>query len=107
LFEAYPAERNRPVTRSHPYAKPKEEKENPPTTDVAVEPTVEMEGIRPTGSTESVQGNVQRMVQPTTSTAQPAPIRPKKKMITRKRPLQKPQPSIAAHIQPYNIVADL
>ncbi|CAB4429356.1 unnamed protein product [Rhizophagus irregularis] len=65
LFEAYPAERNRPVTRSHPYAKPKEEKENPPTTDVAVEPTVEMEGIRPTGSTESVQGNVQRMVQPT------------------------------------------
>ncbi|CAB4496089.1 unnamed protein product [Rhizophagus irregularis] len=66
-----------------------------------------MEGIRPTGSTESVQGNVQRMVQPTTSTVQPAPIRLKKKMITRKRPLQKPQPSIAAHIQPYNIVADL
>ncbi|PKC02897.1 hypothetical protein RhiirA5_452867, partial [Rhizophagus irregularis] len=108
LFEAYPAERNRPVTRSHPYAKTKEEKEDPPiTTDVAVEPTVRMEEIRPTGSTESVQGNVQRIVQPTISTVQPTPIRPKKKMVARKRPLQKPQPSIAAHIQPYNIVADL
>ncbi|CAB5391489.1 unnamed protein product [Rhizophagus irregularis] len=104
----YPAERNRPVTRSHPYAKTKEEKEDPPiTTDVAVEPTVRMEEIRPTGSTESVQGNVQRIVQPTISTVQPTPIRPKKKMVARKRPLQKPQPSIAAHIQPYNIVADL
>lgn len=108
MFEAYPAERNRPVTRSHPYAKTKEEKEDPPiTTDVAVEPTVRMEEIRPTGSTESVQGNVQRIVQPTISTVQPTPIRPKKKMVARKRPLQKPQPSIAAHIQPYNIVADL
>ncbi|CAB4493204.1 unnamed protein product [Rhizophagus irregularis] len=84
------------------------EKEDPPiTTDVAVEPTVRMEEIRPTGSTESVQGNVQRIVQPTISTVQPTPIRPKKKMVARKRPLQKPQPSIAAHIQPYNIVADL
>ncbi|CAB4491136.1 unnamed protein product [Rhizophagus irregularis] len=104
----YPAERNRPVTRSHPYAKTKEEKEDPPiTTDVAVEPTVRMEEIQPTGSTESVQGNVQRIVQPTISTVQPTPIRLKKKMVARKRPLQKPQPSIAAHIQPYNIVADL
>ena len=32
---------------------------------------------------------------------------PKKKAITKKRPAQRVQPSIAAHIQPYNIVADL
>jgi hypothetical protein len=32
---------------------------------------------------------------------------PKKKATTKKRPAQRVQPSIAAHIQPYNIVADL
>src|SRR3954447_19967364 len=35
-------------------------------------------------------------------------VRPKKKVIpTKKRQTQKTQPSISAHIQPYNIVADL
>src|SRR5215211_8416281 len=41
------------------------------------------------------------------ATNETANNRPKKKPAARKRQTQKTQPSISAHIQPYNIVADL
>ncbi|PKB96335.1 hypothetical protein RhiirA5_435006 [Rhizophagus irregularis] len=84
LFEAYPAQRNRPVTRSHPYAKPDEEQEASPLVLNTVGES--MAEVQPIPSEEIIG---------------------QKKVVTRKRHPQKVQPSISAHIQPYNIVADL
>ncbi|CAB4489670.1 unnamed protein product [Rhizophagus irregularis] len=107
---AYPAERNRPVTRSHPYIPTEEKKEtSPPVPNVVREAIAEIKEMQPEGSTkpatEKGKGTVVNPTNPTTTN--PVITRPKKKVVTRKKATQKTQPSISAHIQPYNIVADL
>ncbi|PKY32349.1 hypothetical protein RhiirB3_450473 [Rhizophagus irregularis] len=110
LFEAYSAQRNRPVTRSHPYAKPDEEQEAFPLVSNTVgESMAEVQPIPSEGnnrsSNEKEKGTVLNTIKLLSTSV--AVNRPKKKVVTRKRHPQKVQPSISAHIQPYNIVADL
>ncbi|CAB4381665.1 unnamed protein product [Rhizophagus irregularis] len=110
LFEAYPAQRNRPVTRSHPYVKPDEElKAFPPISNTVGESMAEVQPIPMEGnnqsSNEKGKGTVLNTINPPSTSA--AVNRPKKKVVTKKRHLQKVQPSISAHIQPYNIIANL
>ena len=105
LFEAYPAQRNQPVTRSQPYSRPEvAEAVVPPVQDIS-------ENARPNNEIEMGDAN-STTINPANSskkvaTNETANNRPKKKPAARKRQTQKTQPSISAHIQPYNIVADL
>ncbi|CAB4392219.1 unnamed protein product [Rhizophagus irregularis] len=110
LFEAYPAQKNRPITRSHPYEHPEEEKEvNPSTSNVAGNSLAEAKEIQREESAKSTNEKGKRTVINTIipPTIGATTTRPKKKTVVRKRHPQKVQPSISAHIQPYNIVADL
>ncbi|RGB27034.1 hypothetical protein C1646_769632 [Rhizophagus diaphanus] len=101
---AYPAQRNWPITRSHPYAVPDEEKEKvTPTTNIVDDSVTEMKEIQLEKNTDKGKGTAI----PTIATTNTTIARLKKKVVAQKSQLQKSQPSIAAHIQPYNIVTDL
>ena len=98
LFQAYPAVRGRPRTRQNPYDREEAEPENPD----------ELLNRPPIGTTveEVVAPIVAPPMTETLKPKEPTLPTPKKKRVVLKK--KKPvQPSIAAHIQPYNIVNDL
>ena len=105
LFEAYPAQRKRPVTRSfHPY-EPTEEPEATTSTvkGKAVE-VIEDESDQMDGVPLNTPKETERNKEDSSAREKNHPIknatapRPKKKVVTKKRLVQKAQPSIAAHI---------
>lgn len=117
LFQAYPAQRNRPITRSYkPYEVPEQEEATTSTAAAQPEETLEengqvdqMEGVIPSTSgkaPEVTQKNapVKERNNITGSAKNP---QPKKKVTTKKRTVQKTQPSMTTHVQPYNVVADI
>ncbi|CAB4389358.1 unnamed protein product [Rhizophagus irregularis] len=92
LFEAYPAQRNRPITRSHPYEHPEEEKEvNPSTPNVAEDSLAKAKEIQREESAKSTnekgKGTVINTIIPPTIGA--TTTQPKKKTVVRKRHPQK------------------
>lgn len=111
LFQAYPAQRNRIITRSNPYGK-SGEPETTITTKTDSKEKIEsgegeMEGVNFTPENPVEDKPKVVPIKGTETGPKNTNNQPKKKPAAKKRPAQKVQPSIAAHIQPYNIVADL
>jgi len=119
LFQAYPSQRPRRKTRNNPYLRPEEPEVatpagnmNPDVEDNDVE-IVSMDNIVPTMPVvpEQVAGIHQEATpekepeKPVVKTATVARL--KKKVVPKKKTTQKSQPSIAAHLPLYNVVADL
>jgi len=119
LFQAYPSQRPRRKTRNNPYLRPEEPEVatpagnmNPDVEDNDVE-IVSMDNIVPTMPVvpEQVAGIHQEATpekepeKPVVKTTTVAQL--KKKVVPKKKTIQKSQPSIAAHLPPYNVVADL
>ncbi|RGB39114.1 hypothetical protein C1646_664874 [Rhizophagus diaphanus] len=87
LFEAYPAQRNRPITRSHQYTKPDEEQEaSPPVSNIVRELMAEVQLIPSEGnnqsSNEKEKGTILNTINPPSTSA--AVNQPKKKVVIRK-----------------------
>jgi hypothetical protein len=107
LFQAYPAQRHRPKTRNNPY--PSSEQRNDESNEsggTAHRDIQEDSAPIAVPTPDTVAGN-EPMVVDTEERPKPATDTKKKKVVVRKKKMPKVQPSIAAHIQPYNIVADL
>lgn len=111
LFQAFPAQRNRPKTRNTPYPpqdqdEDKKEEDNtiknplpipvplPETMPIVEDDNTNMEGVEATAT----QGSSTKRIVATGA---------KKKRPVTKKKTQKGQPSISAHLPPYNVVADL
>ncbi|GET53772.1 hypothetical protein GLOIN_2v1869520 [Rhizophagus irregularis DAOM 181602=DAOM 197198] len=98
LFQAYPAQRNRPKTRSTPY----------PNKEIIEEENArEDPQYAPIPIPIQMTNNVGEGELMTVDAKEQATEIKKKKATVRKKKTPKVQPSIAAHIPPYNIVADL
>jgi hypothetical protein len=98
LFQAYPAQRNRPKTRSTPYLNKEIIEEESAREDPQYAPIpIPIQTTNNVGEGEPMTVDVK----------EPSAEVKKKKTTVRKKKTPKVQPSIAAHIPPYNIVANL